>query len=84
MRLVQFDDGGVIQLRWMWLPTFIGQNAGLLQQLRNALNKEFIHKEVNETLLDEIHEYVISWFVDKVRIRGFREYLEGISSVKED
>ena len=84
MRVVHIADDGVLELNWMWLPTFIGQNHGLQQQLGIAWREKWPDGFVyTDDMLDEVHRFTLDWFVKKVPIKGFREYLAGISNVQD-
>jgi hypothetical protein len=85
MRLVHIADDGVLELNWMWLPTFIGQNHGLQQLLGAAWREKWPNGFVyTEEMLDEVHQFTLDWFANKIHIPGFREYLAAISQVKEE
>ena len=87
MRTIHIEDhkGKVsIEVRWMWLPTFIGQNSHLLQMLDKALTEEFPTPfEATEEKLDEIHSFVIDWFGTVVRVPGLTDYIRAIEKVPE-
>lgn len=83
MRLV-FRDHNVYEVQWMWLPTFIGQNIMVMNELGEALRKKFagqVGKE--EDLLDEVHTFILDWLSARFRnISGLREYLEAVKNVQ--
>lgn len=86
MLLVDQDkhDPDILTVHWMWLPTFIGQNQHLLSQLDHALNTRFHPPlELNEDLLEEIHEFTLDWLSQQVPVKGLREYLASIRMVNE-
>lgn len=86
MRVISIDKHkkDVIEVRWMWLPTFIGQNSHLLQMLDKDLMKEFPPPfEATKEKLDEIHNFVINWLTEKLPIEGLPIYLQGIADVIE-
>lgn len=85
MRVVSIAEDGVLELNWMWLPTFIGQNHGLQQQLGMAWNEKWPEGFVyTEEMLDEVHRFTVDWFTEKIPIRGFKEYLEAIRNVVDE
>jgi len=84
MRLIQQhrDNPNVFEVAWMWLPSFIGQNSSLLSDLDKALTEHFEPPvEVNENKLNEIHQFVIDWICDKIKIKGLWHYLSAIERV---
>lgn len=86
MRLIQQhkDNPKILEVAWMWLPTFIGQNTALLGELDHALAVRFPPPmEATEEVLDEIHRFVIDWICEKLNIDGLWHYLRAIESIKE-
>jgi len=84
MRLIQQqkDNDKILEVAWMWLPTFIGQNTALLGELDHALSVRFPPPlEVSDKLLDEIHRFVIDWICSKLNIPGLWHYLRSIEMV---
>ena len=84
MRVIQQhkDDPNVYELAWMWLPTFIGQNTALLEELDGVLVNRFPPPvEITEGVLDVIHEFVIKWICEKLNIPGLDLYLKGLEHV---
>jgi len=85
MRLVHVshDDPTVIELNWMWLPSFIGQNHYLMDMLQRELTQKFGGQAITDEKLDAIHCFVLNWLQAKFEIEGVREYLSGIARVKQ-
>lgn len=86
MRIVGVNKHKTSQLevKWMWLPTFIGQNSHLLQMLDRDVQQEFPPPyEATEEKLEEIHVFVINWFGEVLGIPGLVEYLKAIELVPE-
>jgi hypothetical protein len=81
---VNHDDPNVIELNFMWLPTFIGQNTMILKELRQALGKEFVGKQITEKTLWAMHQRVIQWLEAKFPFEGVGKYLHAIEEVKDD
>ena len=78
MRIVQRSksDPTCLELSWMWLPTFIGQNVALLKDLDKAMSKEFPPPlELDDVVLDKIHDFAVSWIQEKLKIAGLDQYL---------
>ena len=84
MRVIQVAKDGAIELSWMWLPTFIGQNYPILKELGKAWEQQFPNG-VNYTAegLDEMHEFTIQWLCQKFSVEGLGDYLRAISHVEE-
>jgi len=80
MRVVAYENGR-LEVRYMWLPVFIGQNMALMRELEIAGAAKFQGCEMSEGLLDEVHEWVIGWLKNRFPIPGLSEYLAGISHV---
>ena len=84
LRLVDYSRAGVLSVRWMWLPTFIGQNQLVLRELQIAGQAKFGGKEVNDDVIDEIHEWVVEWLCKRFPVSGLGAYLRAISNVREN
>lgn len=74
-------DNGVLELNYMWLPTFIGMNVALKRDIEKDLAAKFQGRP--ETDLAQMHEELIDYLVTKVPLPGFRDYLDGIKFVQE-
>lgn len=71
----------MVEVRWMWLPTFIGINHAAMTELEKALTNEFMHTKATEQQMDLIDAWVMDWLCKKFPIPGLREYLTAISHV---
>lgn len=80
MRFVQFTDG-VLELNFMWLPTWLGMNAKFKRELEKELADKFRGRTTAE--MDAIHEEVIDYIIEKYPLPGLRDYLDGIKFVDE-
>lgn len=84
MRVIQVAKDNAIELSWMWLPTFIGQNYGVLKELGKAWEKHFPKGvAITPESLDAMHEYTINWLCGKFCINGLYKYLKAIENVEE-
>lgn len=84
MRVIQVAKDGAIELSWMWLPTFIGQNYPILKELGKAWEAEFPQGVTYTPAgLDEMHKFTLQWLCEKFTIDGLYEYLKAIENVKE-
>lgn len=83
MRAVVVTHPGVLELNWMWLPTWIGSNAQLQKKLSKELDGKFIGRPLTEAELDEINDEVIGYLVEEYPlIEGLGDYLDGLKYVK--
>jgi hypothetical protein len=84
MRVVQVAEDGALELTWMWLPTFIGQNYLVLKELEGAWRGEFPGGVPNDDVgLDALHNFTITWLAEKFGIPGLDKYLQGITHIKD-
>ena len=86
MRVIQVSKDGVIELSWMFLPTFIGQNYAVQLELQDMWSELFPNGVLyTDELLDKLNDETIAWFANKFpAVKGLREYLEGIKHVQQD
>lgn len=87
MRFIQQnkDKPNILEVAWMWLPTFIGQNTALLGELDHVLSVRFAPPlEVDDAKLDEIHRFVIDWLCGKLNIPGLWHYLRAVEEVNKE
>lgn len=83
MRLVTRTKPGVVELNWMWAPTFVGLNTILKRELEAKLAPQFRAREMNDETLDELHAAVVDFLCEKFKVDGLREYLDALSCVVE-
>ena len=88
--MVSEDNPKAIELRWMWLPTFIGQNFQFMHELKEAWFKlpeagQRASKDLGPTEeeLRQIHDFAIDWICDRLKITGLEKYLRAIENVEE-
>lgn len=79
MRAVVDVGGGVLELNYMWLPTFIGMNGPLKQEMEKDLQAAMCGVEVGDEGLDKAHELVVSYLVNKFPdVKGLDLYLDAM------
>lgn len=85
MRVIQVTKDGAIELNWMWLPTFIGQNFMVLKELEKFWKARF-EKGVlfTEENLDEVHQITVDWLCEKFKIEGLKQYIEGLKHITQE
>jgi hypothetical protein len=77
------DRSDVVELAWMWLPTFIGQNTGLQKELLAALGKEFPPPwESTNEKMDAIHLFVCNWLETRLRFKGLGLLIDALKYVE--
>lgn len=84
IRIVQVarDRDDTLELAWMWLPTFIGQNTGLQKELWAAINSLYPPPwEATPEKLDEIHNFACGWLSEHLHIRGLDRYLMAMKEI---
>lgn len=83
MLFVQRTDPGVVELNFMWLPSFIGMNAAVQQEIEKKLSPLLQGKPMTEDTLKEAHEYVIDFLCQRFPLKGLRDYLDAVKFVME-
>ena len=78
MKLLVQVESGVVELNWLWLPTWIGHNSRFKEELEKELGPELKGKT-----LDVGSELVLDYICEKFSIAGLRDYLDGIKFVQE-
>jgi len=82
MRVVVVTGPGVVELNWMWLPTWVGMNTQLKAEIDKALRDEIVGKALTEETLDWVHDLVVNFLTTKFPgIRGFQEYFDSLKVI---
>lgn len=82
MNFVVATETGVIELNFLWLPTWLGMNPELCKELQGVLEKEFVSRDLNEAVLFEASTRTIDFLCERFsEIEGLRDYLDGIKFV---
>lgn len=83
MRVVVVTDPGVLELNFMWLPTWIGINGELKKEIEGALSDMLVGKAMTTPVLDEANDLVIQYLVKKFHnVVGLSDYLDGLKFVQ--
>jgi hypothetical protein len=83
MRTVVRTAYGVLELNWMWLPTFIGMNASLKKEMETSVANQFKGRPMSDQTLAEAHKAVCDFLVAKYpSIIGLDRVLDGLKFVE--
>jgi len=82
MRLITVS-GKVVELNYMWLPTFVGQNAAFKKKLEEDLRDQIEGLELTAVNLDNIHTLVLHYICEAFPLPGLFDYLDGLKFVQE-
>lgn len=82
MRLIVQTGPGIVELNYMWLPTWIGMNTAVKQEIEEAISPLLVGKDMSDENLELAHEAVID-FLDKKYggLAGLRDYLDALKFV---
>lgn len=84
MRLVVHTETGIVELNWTWLPTWVGMNSALKEEIERTLGPSLVGKELNEQTLNAAHDAVIDFLVKRhPALKGLRDYLDAVKFVEE-
>lgn len=81
MRAVVCTDPGKVELSFMWLPLFVGQDPSLKKEIEKVLSLEFQGKPLDDEVLDDMHERVLDIVCAKYKFSGLRDYLDSLKYV---
>jgi len=82
MRTVVPVEEGVVEVNWLWLPTFIGMNSILKGELEKELAEQIKGRQLNELTLDFAHVLVVEFLRKKFpTIKGLTEFFDGLKYV---
>jgi len=82
MRTVVRTQEGVLELNYMWMPTWIGMNSIIKSALEKALSEKIIGMTMDEDSLNKIDDMVIDFLTEyNSHVQGLREFLKGLKFV---
>lgn len=85
MRTVVRVDKGVLEVNYMWLPSWIGMNSVLMRELGEHMQSKAVGREFDDDLLDELDLECRSFLCQRFpTIKGLDRYLDGLIHVKLD
>lgn len=87
MRLVHEVSPGVVELNWVWLPTWLGQNTYLKKEIEDHVHSWLAEQgefALNESNLDLLNEVVLNFLRRKFPKEpvGLIEFLKGLEHVQ--
>ena len=74
--------GKAVELNYMWLPTWLGENLQFKRDLDSRFRAEVEGQELTEEVLNKIHDNIIDFIVEKYPIPGLFDYLDGLKFVE--
>lgn len=80
MRFVHYS-GKAMELNYMWLPTWLGQNTAFKKELEAALGPELVGRDMDDDSLDWAHGRVIEIICERFPLEGLKDYLDGLKFV---
>lgn len=75
-------SGKAVELNYMWLPTWLGENLQFKKDLETRFRSEVEGQGLTEVFLDDLHNKIIDYIVKKYPIPGLFDYLDGIKFVE--
>lgn len=82
MRLIVQTGPGTVELNYMWLPTWIGMNTSVKQEIEEAISPMLVGKDMSDETLEAAHEAVIDFLDKKYKgLDGLRDYLDALKFV---
>jgi hypothetical protein len=81
MRVVVVVAPNVLELNWTWLPTFVGMNNRVKQDLERELSPKLVGRVMDEETLDYAHEEVVAFLERRFPVSGLRDYLDALKFV---
>ena len=83
MRLVVATEPGVLELNWLWLPTWMGHNSELRKNMEQRLTQSIVGRPMTDDVLDSVHQLVIDYLCEAFpEIKGLRDYLDALKFVR--
>jgi hypothetical protein len=83
MRAVVRTAKGILELNYMWHPTWIGMNSMIKAKLERELKAKVEGMEMSDENLDAINEMVLDHLEElNPTVDGLRDYLDGLKFVK--
>jgi hypothetical protein len=83
VRTVVRTDAGVLELNWMWLPSWIGMSQTIKANIEKDLKNKIVGMDLSEESLDRIDAMVIEALNGYFpQIDGLKDYLDGLKFIR--
>lgn len=83
MKAVVAVESGVLELNYLWLPTFIGMNSVLKQEMEKALADKLQGLPMDAAGLDKAHDIVVDFLEQRFPdIRGLGRFLDAMKYIE--
>ncbi len=83
MRFVVHTGPGQVELNYLWLPTWIGMNKQIKEEMEAALAEKVEGRPLTEDTLDEVHTEVVDWLSKRfTSLPGLFDYLDAVKHVR--
>jgi len=83
VRTVVPVDRGVVELNWMWLPTFIGMDSVVRRDLQKQVTGLFEGKDLTDSVLHDAHCFVVDFLCSKYpSVDGLDLYLDALKFIE--
>lgn len=84
MRAVVNIGDGVVELNYMWLPTWIGMNSELKARMEAELRPKLEGQDLTDRTLDEANNMVLDFLEREFpALVGLRDYLDGLKFIED-
>lgn len=82
MRTVVAVEEGVVEVNWMWLPSFIGMNSAVKLELEKELASNIEGCPLTDLVLDRAHDLVVAFLQQKFSsLQGLDDFLNSLKYV---
>lgn len=83
MRAVVLLEQGVVELNYMWLPTFIGMNTVLKQEMEKDLSEKLKGLTLDDKGLNRAHSIVVEYLSAKFpEVKGLSRFLDAMKFIE--
>lgn len=83
MRAVVTVAPGELELNYMWLPTFIGMNTALKQEIEKQLESKLLGLPMDDHTLDWAHDQVIDIIEKRFpEVKGLRDFIDSLKFIE--
>lgn len=83
MRLITVD-GNAVEVNYMFLPTFLGLNTALMQEMEAKIAPMLVGKEATDDVLDDANDAILDFIEARFPdITGLRDYLDAMKFIQE-